>query len=120
MLDSPFSSFEKIAIEIAAKKSFIPQFMLSVLIEPLKECFKEGEEANPFSMDIDRAIRRIDTPILLIYSPNDSIVSCDHSKHLISVCKRNPVELVINEDHNMQRSKSTLHKTLKFITDTAR
>ena len=32
VLDSPFSSFEKIAIEIASKKSFIPQFMLEVLI----------------------------------------------------------------------------------------
>jgi len=32
VLDSPFSSFEKVSIEIASKKSFIPQFMLGLLI----------------------------------------------------------------------------------------
>lgn len=37
VLDSPFSSFEKVAVEIASKKSFIPQFMMELLIEPLKD-----------------------------------------------------------------------------------
>lgn len=63
---------------------------------------------------------KIDSPMLLIYSPNDSIVSWEHSKHIISLCKKNPVEIIINEDHNMQRSKSTLHKTLMFIIDASR
>jgi hypothetical protein len=36
ILDSPFSSFQKVAVEIASKKSSIPQFMMEILIEPLK------------------------------------------------------------------------------------
>jgi hypothetical protein len=39
ILDSPFSSFEKVAIETAAKKSFIPQFMISMVMDPLKKYF---------------------------------------------------------------------------------
>lgn len=39
VLDSPFSSFERVAIETAAKKSFIPQFMIEMVIEPLKVYF---------------------------------------------------------------------------------
>lgn len=32
ILDSPFSSFEKAAIDIASKNSIIPEFMLSFLL----------------------------------------------------------------------------------------
>lgn len=96
VLDSPFCSFEKVAVEIAAKKSFIPQFMLSVLVEPLKQYFCEHQEAcNPFSIDLSSALRRLDTPLLLIYSPNDSVVSSQHSKDIVTLCRRNPTELVI-------------------------
>lgn len=56
----------------------------------------------------------------MIYSPQDSVVSCSHSKAIVKFCKKNPKEIVIEEDHNMQRSKSTLHQSLLFITDTAR
>jgi hypothetical protein len=48
ILDSPFSSFEKVAVEIASKKSFIPQFMMELLIEPLKEFCSTQHEIDPF------------------------------------------------------------------------
>lgn len=39
ILDSPFSSFEKVSIELASRKSFIPSFMIGLMIEPLKKHF---------------------------------------------------------------------------------
>jgi hypothetical protein len=39
---------------------------------------------------------------------------------LIEYCRRNPVEIVITEDHNMKRSKSTFQKTLNFIKDSGK
>ena len=37
VLDSPFSSFERVAVELASKASFVPTVLLSLLIDPLKK-----------------------------------------------------------------------------------
>lgn len=104
-------------MELASKKSLIPQFMLEILIEPLKRYFREQHPVDPFTLDICNSIQRIDCPLLLIYSKNDSVVSYLHSKELVKHSRRNPVEIEIQEDHNMQRSKSTHLRVLQFIVD---
>jgi len=91
--------------------------MLSLLIEPLKQYFETSHPVNPFQMDILSRIEKIDSRLLIIYSKNDSVVNCSHSRELAKHCRRNPTEVEIREDHNMQRGKSTLLKVLKFITD---
>lgn len=63
---------------------------------------------------------KLDTPVLLIYSPHDTIVSSEHSKAIVKLCKQNPKEIVIEEDHNMQRSKDTLQQCLAFMEDACR
>ena len=48
VLDSPFSSFEKAALELACCKSSLPEFMLSACLIPLKKCIKENYTVDPF------------------------------------------------------------------------
>lgn len=105
ILDSPFSSFEKAAIEIASKKSLIPQFMIGLLIEPLKSFCQTQHPINPFEINIVEKLKKIDCKILLVYSKNDSVVSYTHSLELSKECRRTPIEVEIQEDHNMQRSR---------------
>lgn len=115
VLDSPFSSFEKIAVQLASKKSFIPEFMLEILIQPLKSYFKLHHPVNPFEIDVCQHIQKIDTRILIVYSKNDTVVQHSHSIALSKLCKKNPLEVEIKEDHNMERSRSTHKKILVFI-----
>jgi pimeloyl-ACP methyl ester carboxylesterase len=115
VLDSPFSSFEKVAVEIASKKSFIPQFMMELLIEPLKEYCSTQHSIDPFQIDILQSLRKIDAKVLLLYSKNDSVVSHCHALELAKHCRRTPVQIEIEEDHNMQRSRETHTQILHFI-----
>lgn len=49
ILDSPFFSFEKVAVEIAHKNSILPESMLGYIIEPLKSHMKSfHKDKNPF------------------------------------------------------------------------
>jgi pimeloyl-ACP methyl ester carboxylesterase len=93
VLDSPFSSFEKVSIEIASKKSFIPQFMMGLLIEPLKDYCSSQHSIDPFQMDILKSLQKIDCKILLLYSKNDSVVSHSHALEIAKHCRRTPVQI---------------------------
>ena len=70
---------------------------------------------NPFSIDICKSIASIEAKIMLIYSKDDSIVSCSHSMEIGKHCRKNPIELEIKEDHNKPRSAETYIKALYFI-----
>lgn len=70
---------------------------------------------NPFDMDIMGAVSLLEIRILLIYSKNDSLVSWKHSKEIGRSCKKDAVEIEIEEDHNKPRKRETFGRVLKFI-----
>ena len=75
VLDSPFSSFEQVALELASKRSIVPEFMIGVCLEPLKKCLEENYSLNPFTVSILEKIKEVDCPLLFVYSKNDQVVS---------------------------------------------
>lgn len=37
-------------------------------------------EVNPFNIDLEKALKKMDTRMLLIYSEKDSVVNSSHAK----------------------------------------
>ena len=72
---------------------------------------------NPFKIDVCEAASKIETKIIMIYSKNDKIVSYQHSKEISKKCRKDPIEIEIEEDHNKARKKETYLKVQKFIED---
>jgi esterase/lipase len=64
--------------------------MISMVMDPLKTYFKEHMPVNPFTIDLEHALSKIDTRMLLIYSLNDSVVHCSHAQDIVRHCRRNP------------------------------
>jgi len=79
--------------------------MIGLLIEPLKSFCQTQHPINPFEINIIEKLKKIDVKILLVYSKNDSVVSYTHSLELSKECRRTPIEVEIQEDHNMQRAR---------------
>lgn len=90
ILDSPFSSFEKTAIELACCKSSLPQFMLNACLIPLKKCIKQNYPFDPFEVDIVPKIKDISCKVGIIYSQNDTVVHHSNSKKIIEASLRFP------------------------------
>lgn len=76
VLDSPFSSFERVATEIASKSSIVPSVLISLMMDPLRKEFERHyPHLNPFNLDILSTVEKIDTKMIIMYSRNDRIVS---------------------------------------------
>jgi hypothetical protein len=82
-----------VSLEIASKKSFIPELFLEPLLSYLKDYFSTKAEFNPFTVKVEDAIRKIDRKILFLYSKNDSVVNFSHSLNLKKACKHLPEEV---------------------------
>lgn len=74
VLDSPFYSFEQVALELASKRSIVPEFMIGVCLEPLKKCLEENYSLNPFSVSIMESIKSVECPMMFVYCRSDNVV----------------------------------------------
>ncbi len=67
MIDSPFVSVEKIAIEKSKKSIYLPEFGASILLNMLRKNCKKLQSYNPFSVDLSN-ISQCKVPTLFVYS----------------------------------------------------
>ncbi len=69
VLDSPFSSFEKIARELAMRRVKVPTFIINALLDLIKANFKK-QPNNPFEIDLT-ACEECKISSLFVYSEMD-------------------------------------------------
>jgi pimeloyl-ACP methyl ester carboxylesterase len=82
VLDSPFCSFEQIAMEMVGRNSLLPGFVCSPLVHVTMRKVLEKYNINLRLLNFVK-LNDVSYPAVFIYSEKDQIVDCSHSISII-------------------------------------
>ena len=81
--DSPFSSLEKLATDLALKKTGLPKLIISGVISLIKQTILTKAKFNISDLDLKNKAGKIIVPGLFLVSKQDKFVNFTHSEKLI-------------------------------------
>ena len=103
VLDSPFCSLSKLALELANFKFSLPSFILRGFLGLINKSISSRAGFTLESIDLSNVICNINIPAVFVASNEDKMVNIEHSKMLQSLYKGNCIEKIITGDHNGPR-----------------
>lgn len=118
ILDSPFSSLDKLLLEIAIDRSNYPKFFAHLLVKIFKRGVRNKVEFNFEELELTRKIKKIKIPSYFIFSFHDEIVKPKHSEELFQNLASFEKKLsCIRGMHNDPRPFSLLREVARFCAD---
>ena len=84
ILDSPFSSLDKLLFEIAMERGNFPKFFAHLLVKIFKRGVRSRVDFNFEELELTKKIKKIKIPSYFIFSFHDEIVKPKHSEELFS------------------------------------
>ena len=115
VLDSPFASLKKLALEKITDKTGLPDFLVTPILSFLDS---ELEERAGFEIDditpIDH-IRKIKIPCIFISGVRDTLVPPHHVKLLHKHYTGKKKLMMINAGHNDPRPKKVVEDVLTWL-----
>ncbi|EGR31652.1 hypothetical protein IMG5_105010 [Ichthyophthirius multifiliis] len=103
VLDSPFSSLEKLALDLANSKFMLPNFILKAFLGLINKSIQSRANFTLDQINLTKIIQNIHIPALFVASKEDKLVSYEHSEILQSLYRGQYQVKIITGDHNGQR-----------------
>ena len=114
-VDSPFSDFRELSIQLCKKEINIPEFIINTVLFFIKKTVRKKND-----MDIDQ-LRPIDfvgiskTPIFFIHAMKDEIIPYKHTINMYEKYAGVKSINIVEGNHNSPRPKHLINKVIKFF-----
>lgn len=118
ILDSPFSSLDKLLLEIAIERASFPKFFAHFLVKIFKRGVKNKVDFNFEELDLTKKAKHIKIPSYFIFSFHDEIVKPKHSEELFqNLASFEKKMSCVRGMHNDPRPFSLLREVARFCAD---
>lgn len=117
IIDSPFSSLHKLALEMGEEKTSIPGILLPPILKIVEQTIKEKGGFEFKSLELVNYARNSNVPCVFITSKEDSFVKSQHVEKLHDLYAGKKRILYVGGDHNNERDHEFLTKISKIILD---
>ena len=114
-VDSPFSDFKELAIQLCKKQINIPEVILNTILFFIKKTVRKKND-----MDIDK-IKPIDcaeiskTPTFFIHAMKDELIPYTHTLEIYEKYSGNKSINIVEGNHNTPRQKHLISKIITFF-----
>ena len=114
-VDSPFSDFRELSIQLCKKEINIPEFIINAVLFFIKKTVRKKND-----MDIDK-LRPIDyvgiskTPIFFIHAMKDELIPYKHTINMYEKYLGVKSINIVEGSHNTPRPKHLINKVIKFF-----
>lgn len=118
ILDSPFSSLDKLLFEIAIERGNFPKLFAHLLVKIFKRGVRSRVDFNFEELELTKKIKKIKIPSYFIFSFHDEIVKPKHSEELFqNLASFEKKMSCIRGMHNDPRPFSLLREVARFCAD---
>lgn len=116
VVDSPFLHLEKSVINLAKNKMWIPPFLTSMMLKLINSKIIEKIGFNVLDLNVELAVREIETPSLIIASKHDDLVEFEDFVHIYKNFGHKKAKMLLTEKaHNEFRESGVIAESLTFI-----
>lgn len=113
--DSPFSSLQKLAIELGEVKTSLPRIILNPILKIVEQTIKEKADFEFKDLDMINYAKNSQVPCVFVTSKDDQFVSSEHVETLYKNYLGKKKILYAEGDHNTERSAEFLNRILNHI-----
>eukprot|EP01130_Rhizamoeba_saxonica_P017507 TRINITY_DN8502_c0_g1_i1.p1 TRINITY_DN8502_c0_g1~~TRINITY_DN8502_c0_g1_i1.p1 ORF type:complete len:484 (+),score=74.26 TRINITY_DN8502_c0_g1_i1:48-1499(+) len=121
ILDSAFSSLEKLAEEIVRERTgrgfMLVNFFLKPTMNKIRANILERCEFDILNMDIINQIQNSTLPAMFLHGSSDTFVNPEHSINLHNAYPAEKYIFVVEGDHNSQRCQDFMNIVSGFLAD---
>lgn len=118
VLDSPFTSMEKLAYELARKHSSAPGFFLKFVYNKIRDTIEEKAGFDLSQLNPINLVKNCLQPAFFITGKNDDFVLPHHTQDLYQEYAGDKDIIYVDGDHNSPRPKICLGQAAKFFYST--
>lgn len=117
VVDSPFSSLYKLALELGEEKTAIPGILLPPMLKIVEQTIKEKAGFDFKSLEIANCVKNSTVPCIFITSKDDTFVKSKHVEDLYEAYGAKKRILYVAGDHNNERTHEFLTGITKSILE---
>lgn len=118
VLDSPFTSMQKLAYELAKKNSSVPGFILKIVYGKIRNTIQEKAGFDLNDMNPINLAPSCFQPALFITGKHDDFIEPHHTQEMYENYAGDKDILYVDGDHNSPRPKDCLQIIAKFFYST--